>query len=184
MQSTGSASSTRQRASTRPAACGWSGYAEIQGEDIELHDDQFVPGVKVSGILAAGRTGKLTVASSAPGTVQVKHERISGKLGGKRVRISFEIPETWTPTARSMRWRKRSRRLPRWARAKRLAQESSPYLLQHQDNPVDWYPWGEEALERLGARTSRFLSIGYSACHWCHVMEHESFENEAIAAAA
>src|SRR5688500_10159102 len=65
----------------------------------------------------------------------------------------------------------------------RLAQETSPYLLQHRDNPVDWYPWGREALDK--ARTENkpiFLSIGYSACHWCHVMEHESFENERIAA--
>ncbi len=65
----------------------------------------------------------------------------------------------------------------------RLAHESSPYLLQHQNNPVDWYPWGEEALTR--AQTEQkpiFLSIGYSACHWCHVMEHESFENPHIAA--
>jgi uncharacterized protein len=64
----------------------------------------------------------------------------------------------------------------------RLAQETSPYLLQHSENPVDWYPWGPEALE-LSKRTDRpiFLSIGYSACHWCHVMERESFENEAIA---
>ncbi len=64
----------------------------------------------------------------------------------------------------------------------RLAQETSPYLLQHRDNPVDWYPWGAEAIER-SRREDRpiFLSIGYSACHWCHVMEHESFENEAIA---
>src|SRR4030081_1876407 len=60
----------------------------------------------------------------------------------------------------------------------RLAKESSPYLLQHRDNPVDWYPWGKEAIER--ARHEHrpiFLSIGYSACHWCHVMEHESFED-------
>jgi uncharacterized protein len=64
----------------------------------------------------------------------------------------------------------------------RLAQQTSPYLLQHQDNPVDWYPWGPEALERA-KREERpiFLSIGYSACHWCHVMEHESFENDEIA---
>ena len=64
----------------------------------------------------------------------------------------------------------------------RLAKETSPYLLQHRDNPVDWYPWGPEALERA-RREDRpiFLSIGYSACHWCHVMEHESFENEATA---
>ncbi len=66
--------------------------------------------------------------------------------------------------------------------ANRLAQESSPYLLQHQNNPVDWYPWGPEAIERARFEDRPiFLSIGYSACHWCHVMEHESFENEAIA---
>jgi uncharacterized protein YyaL (SSP411 family) len=60
----------------------------------------------------------------------------------------------------------------------RLAGETSPYLLQHADNPVDWYPWGEEALERA-RRENRpiLLSIGYAACHWCHVMEHESFED-------
>ncbi|HKY29838.1 MAG TPA: thioredoxin domain-containing protein [Pyrinomonadaceae bacterium] len=65
----------------------------------------------------------------------------------------------------------------------RLINETSPYLLQHAHNPVDWYPWGEEALAR--ARNEKkpiLLSIGYSACHWCHVMEHESFENEDIAA--
>ncbi|HEY1765394.1 MAG TPA: thioredoxin domain-containing protein [Opitutaceae bacterium] len=64
----------------------------------------------------------------------------------------------------------------------RLAQATSPYLLQHAGNPVDWYPWGEEAFAR--SRSSDrpiFLSIGYSTCHWCHVMAHESFENEAIA---
>jgi uncharacterized protein YyaL (SSP411 family) len=64
----------------------------------------------------------------------------------------------------------------------RLARETSPYLRQHQHNPVDWHPWGPEALE-LARKLDRpiFLSIGYSACHWCHVMEHESFENEEIA---
>ena len=65
----------------------------------------------------------------------------------------------------------------------RLAQETSPYLLQHRHNPVDWYPWGPEALERARAEDKPvLLSVGYSACHWCHVMERESFENEAIAA--
>ncbi len=64
----------------------------------------------------------------------------------------------------------------------RLAGESSPYLLQHAHNPVDWYPWGEEALERARKEDKPILlSIGYSACHWCHVMERESFENERIA---
>ncbi len=64
----------------------------------------------------------------------------------------------------------------------RLAHETSPYLLQHADNPVDWYPWGEEALQKAKAEDKPvFLSIGYSACHWCHVMAHESFENERVA---
>jgi len=65
----------------------------------------------------------------------------------------------------------------------RLADETSPYLLQHAHNPVDWYPWGDEALQRA-RETDRpiFLSIGYAACHWCHVMERESFEDEATAA--
>jgi uncharacterized protein YyaL (SSP411 family) len=64
----------------------------------------------------------------------------------------------------------------------RLINETSPYLLQHSHNPVDWYPWGEEAFERARREDKPvLLSIGYSACHWCHVMERESFENEAIA---
>src|SRR3954466_1759891 len=64
----------------------------------------------------------------------------------------------------------------------RLARERSPYLLQHAANPVDWYAWGEEAFERARREDKPiFLSIGYSTCHWCHVMEHESFENPAIA---
>ncbi|MDQ6751104.1 MAG: thioredoxin domain-containing protein [Actinomycetota bacterium] len=65
----------------------------------------------------------------------------------------------------------------------RLAQETSPYLLQHKDNPVDWRPWGEEALSEARDRNVPLLvSIGYSACHWCHVMERESFEDEGTAA--
>ncbi len=64
----------------------------------------------------------------------------------------------------------------------RLANETSPYLLQHADNPVDWYPWGPEALERARREDKPILlSIGYAACHWCHVMAHESFENDETA---
>ncbi|MGN0408932.1 MAG: thioredoxin domain-containing protein, partial [Candidatus Fimousia sp.] len=64
----------------------------------------------------------------------------------------------------------------------RLKNESSPYLLQHAQNPVDWYPWGEEAFEKARREDKPvFLSIGYSTCHWCHVMAHESFENHDIA---
>ena len=66
--------------------------------------------------------------------------------------------------------------------ANRLAQETSPYLLQHAHNPVDWYPWGPEAFERARNENKLiFLSIGYSSCHWCHVMERESFSDDEIA---
>ena len=73
--------------------------------------------------------------------------------------------------------------MQRGSHRNRLASETSPYLRQHAGNPVDWYPWGAEALE-LAKRTGRpiLLSIGYTACHWCHVMAHESFESEATAA--
>ncbi|HKP01035.1 MAG TPA: DUF255 domain-containing protein, partial [Nitrospiraceae bacterium] len=65
----------------------------------------------------------------------------------------------------------------------RLISEASPYLRQHAENPVDWYPWGKEALSRAKAEDKPILlSIGYSACHWCHVMAHECFENVEIAA--
>ena len=64
-----------------------------------------------------------------------------------------------------------------------LANALSPYLLQHANNPVDWYPWGTEALDKASREQKPiFLSIGYSACHWCHVMAHESFEDPATAA--
>ncbi len=67
--------------------------------------------------------------------------------------------------------------------ANALARETSPYLLQHRDNPVDWVPWGDDALRRAREEDRPLLvSIGYSACHWCHVMEHESFEDAEIAA--
>jgi uncharacterized protein YyaL (SSP411 family) len=69
-----------------------------------------------------------------------------------------------------------------YAHTNRLVHETSPYLLQHAHNPVDWYPWGEEAFARARAENKLVLvSIGYSSCHWCHVMEHESFENDSVA---
>ena len=65
----------------------------------------------------------------------------------------------------------------------RLKNEKSPYLLQHGENPVDWYPWGDEAFRKAAdEKKPIFLSIGYSTCHWCHVMAHESFEDEKVAA--
>lgn len=67
-------------------------------------------------------------------------------------------------------------------RKNRLSLELSPYLLQHSTNPVDWYPWGSEAFEKaIKEDRMIFLSVGYSTCHWCHVMERESFENEDVA---
>ena len=63
-----------------------------------------------------------------------------------------------------------------------LKDESSPYLLQHAQNPVDWYPWNETALAKAKKENKMLIiSVGYSACHWCHVMEHESFEDEEVA---
>src|SRR5438046_8149626 len=65
----------------------------------------------------------------------------------------------------------------------RLASETSPYLRQHQENPVDWYPWSDEAFARAAAEDKPvLLSVGYAACHWCHVMAHESFEDPGVAA--
>jgi len=70
-----------------------------------------------------------------------------------------------------------------WPAANRLANEKSPYLLQHQNNPVDWRPWGEEAFAAARRENKPiFLSVGYSTCHWCHVMAHESFEKAETAA--
>ncbi len=72
---------------------------------------------------------------------------------------------------------------PKEKKMNRLAKEKSPYLLQHADNPVDWYPWGDEAFEKAKKEDKPvFVSVGYSSCHWCHVMERESFENAEVAA--
>ena len=71
----------------------------------------------------------------------------------------------------------------RTAPNERLAEQTSPYILQHAENPVDWYPWGREAFDRARAEDKPiFLSVGYAACHWCHVMAHESFEDPETAA--
>ena len=76
-----------------------------------------------------------------------------------------------------------AKQAPKRSQPNSLGSETSPYLLQHAFNPVDWFPWGDEALSRAKQFSKPiFLSIGYSACHWCHVMEHESFENDDIAA--
>src|SRR5947207_11049998 len=89
----------------------------------------------------------------------------------------------WAIVARLDRSRRVSQQSPDRSHVNRLAGETSPYLLQHQHNPVDWYPWGPDAFDRA-RREDRpiFLSVGYSTCYWCHVMERQSFENEAVAA--
>ena len=95
------------------------------------------------------------------------------------------IHEVWTRTGRSIGPCPRAAqgRYDPAMRINRLAGETSPYLLQHAHNPVDWHPWGAEALERARAEDHPiFLSVGYSACHWCHVMERESFEDAGTAA--
>ena len=102
--------------------------------------------------------------------------------GGDFERVAFEETRRRLARARSAdaRWHRayESRRMPN-----RLADATSPYLQQHADNPVDWYPWGEEALAQARAEGKPILlSIGYSACHWCHVMAHESFEDPGVAA--
>src|SRR5438067_1816581 len=80
--------------------------------------------------------------------------------------------------------RRQQRSAPMSTGENRLGEETSPYLLQHKDNPVHWQPWGPEALAAAKAEDKPILlSVGYAACHWCHVMAHESFENRAIAAA-
>src|SRR5579883_303175 len=99
--------------------------------------------------------------------------RYTVKTGTERV-ISGEkqMTETFDATSAATQYR----------HTNRLASETSPYLLQHAHNPVDWYPWGDEAFERAKAEDKPILlSVGYSACHWCHVMAHESFESERIA---
>ena len=92
--------------------------------------------------------------------------------------LPLSQPRQDMPTLGAERWRDVLLGVPN-----RLAGETSPYLLQHAHNPVDWYPWGPEALARARAEDKPiFLSIGYSACHWCHVMERESFEDPRTAA--
>ncbi len=89
----------------------------------------------------------------------------AGKAAGKNTAAEKDAPAT--------------KEAPR----NRLAKETSPYLLLHAHNPVDWYPWGDEALAKAKAENKLiFLSIGYSSCHWCHVMERESFLDQEIAA--
>lgn len=102
---------------------------------------------------------------------------VVGAVGGVPIRLGMTHEEKGLHTGVE------GRRYLRSGMPNRLAAATSPYLLQHQDNPVDWWEWGDEAFEQAKARdVPILLSVGYAACHWCHVMAHESFEDEAVAA--
>src|ERR1043166_6686714 len=120
---------------------------------------------KFSGVLREISVGKpLPASCQGSSRVVEQQKRHAGSTVFRRC--------TYTPL---LRWLLRMH-------TNRLAQEKSPYLLQHAHNPVDWHAWGPEAFEKARAENKPiFLSIGYSTCHWCHVMERESFENERIA---
>ena len=130
----------------------------------------------------------LSIGRSGPGFERPKvYSWVPGRAGPFGGRL--DAGETGGPrhaldSLRALSGLRRTRpRNPRTPPVNRLQHETSPYLLQHASNPVDWFPWGEEALER--ARTQDkpiLLSIGYAACHWCHVMERESFEDPETAA--
>ena len=123
-----------------------------------------------------------------PGTARIHSDFNVQKVqeGGDRTFVRQPLKRLGGSPKRGRKSRERTAEaaFPRLAvMANKLAEESSPYLLQHADNPVDWYPWGEEALSRSRSEDMPILlSIGYSSCHWCHVMERESFEDEETAA--
>ena len=95
---------------------------------------------------------------------------------------SIKIARSFFKEAQADMQAKRDLKTVKYPDQNLLGKEKSPYLLQHADNPVWWYPWGDLAFEKAKAEDKPvFLSIGYSTCHWCHVMEHESFENPEIA---
>ena len=119
-------------------------------------------------------SGPPTLRSSATWAASSSRRR-RGRASSLALTIAFSV----AGAVELVRWLMRRRKAKARDAMNRLAGETSPYLLQHADNPVDWYPWGEEALARARAEDRPILlSIGYAACHWCHVMEHESFEDE------
>jgi uncharacterized protein YyaL (SSP411 family) len=125
-----------------------------------------------------------TILEERPDPPTLKHKLREGLLAAGLLVALCAVGWKWQHTATRMQAQRASAiQTPAEPKqpANHLAGSTSPYLLQHAHNPVDWYPWGPEALE-LAKRENRpiFLSIGYSACHWCHVMEREDFENEAI----
>src|SRR4030081_3892461 len=120
-----------------------------------------------------------TIVTVAPAARSASSGPVSSRSSNSSsISIATRLPVSAAP---SLMWR-----LYPWCHngaMNRLARERSPYLLQHAQNPVDWYPWGDEAFAKARSEDKPvFLSIGYSTCHWCHVMGHESFENDGTAA--
>ena len=183
------------------------GYAKLTSSEATLKDFSFVPGVSLTATFTV-RDGKLQTADirvsgteASPGTVRVggASTRVTGTLAGERFDVSIDKVKLarvgdgeWPSVAAidKLLGHREPHTTARWGRpgypepvTNALAQETSPYLRQHAENPVDWLPWGPVALARAQAEDKPLLvSIGYSACHWCHVMERESFEDPRTAA--
>ena len=154
---------------------------------------RFIPGGRTAATFTSGLVHLRWLTRFAPyifvaAILWSVYAALLGYLGGRlfedrpifALLVAFGIAAAITVERRGLAPRSHVATVPR---VNRLAQETSPYLLQHADNPVDWYPWGEEALARARDEDKPILlSVGYAACHWCHVMEHESFEDEDTAA--
>ena len=175
------------------------GRAVVRNGVITLLSTIYIPGVKVSGtvpVIGTRQVLKISGTKASHGTLTVTPTTITGRLDGRKININAQsaaaasVTASGAPLSRAQldalmrRARLRGDPLGRvGVMANALAGETSPYLLQHRDNPVDWMPWGEQALKRARELDRPLLvSIGYSACHWCHVMERECFENPEIAA--
>ena len=187
------------------------GYAKLSTSKLALTRFTFIPGVELSGTFPVSKgqlqttTLQITGSSAAHGTVRVgSGKQVTGTLGGTRFDVNIaKVKLSCAPAAADAGRRAKPNgprcRSPSRCRGSRgcadeprgyaervpnaLAAETSPYLRQHSENPVDWLPWGPVALTRAVAEDKPLLvSIGYSSCHWCHVMERESFENPRTAA--
>src|SRR5580704_1166437 len=133
-----------------------------------------------------------TIVTSAPAARKASRGPVSSRSSNSSsTRIATRLPASDAESAMSAlrgdstpeAWVDRFSRIDDDGAMNRLARERSPYLLQHAQNPVEWFAWGDEAFAKAASEDKPiFLSVGYSTCHWCHVMEHESFENDAVAA--
>ena len=153
--------------------------AVAEAAAVSAPDEERGAVVRAIVVLRDGQHAGRAACPAAPGARQADHRSLQVPAHRRVPRAFAEDGEREDQARRAAR-----RAPPRTSpMANRLADETSPYLLQHKDNPVDWYPWGEEALRRAKEEDKPILlSIGYSACHWCHVMEHESFEDQQTAA--